>query len=291
MQTTAYFDGLGRPMETVAKKASPLQKDVVSAVRYDEYGREQYKYFPFVSTANDGNFKLDPFQQQISFYNTYLSGQTGETYTGPNNDLNWGYAQTVFETSPLNRVEKSLAPGASWVGGNRGIGMAYELNDANEVRLWTISGTGLQVPVSTVWYSANELYRTITTDENGKRVVEYKDKEGKVILKKVEIKYNGAATITSHTDWLCTYYIYDDLNNLRFVIPPKAVEALLSTWSFGTTNFNSSDIAKELCFYYEYDERSRMIMKKVPGAGEVYMVYDSRDRLVMTQDANMRSSN
>jgi len=32
-----------------------------------------------------------------------------------------------------------------------------------------------------------------------------------------------------------------------------------------------------------------MIMKKVPGAGEVYMVYDARDRLVLTQDANMRA--
>jgi hypothetical protein len=28
--------------------------------------------------------------------------------------------------------------------------------------------------------------------------------------------------------------------------------------------------------------------EKVPGAGEVYMVYDARDRLVLTQDANMR---
>ncbi|MBG9374982.1 RHS repeat-associated core domain-containing protein [Panacibacter sp. DH6] len=33
-----------------------------------------------------------------------------------------------------------------------------------------------------------------------------------------------------------------------------------------------------------------MIMKRVPGASEVYMVYDTRDRLVMTQDANMRAS-
>jgi len=32
-------------------------------------------------------------------------------------------------------------------------------------------------------------------------------------------------------------------------------------------------------------------MKKVPGAEEVYMVYDARDRLVMTQDANLRMLN
>ncbi len=34
-----------------------------------------------------------------------------------------------------------------------------------------------------------------------------------------------------------------------------------------------------------------MIAKKVPGAGWVYMVYDRRDRLAYTQDANMRSQN
>jgi RHS repeat-associated protein len=31
-----------------------------------------------------------------------------------------------------------------------------------------------------------------------------------------------------------------------------------------------------------------MVMKKVPGAAPVYMVYDQRDRLVMTQDGNLR---
>jgi len=44
-------------------------------------------------------------------------------------------------------------------------------------------------------------------------------------------------------------------------------------------------------FQYKYDARKRMIAKKVPGADWVYMVYDSRDRLVLTQDGNQRLSN
>ena len=51
--------------------------------------------------------------------------------------------------------------------------------------------------------------------------------------------------------------------------------AILSKWSF----------------QYRYDGRKRMTHKKVPGSGEVYMVYDNRDRLVMTQDANQRPGN
>jgi RHS repeat-associated protein len=55
-------------------------------------------------------------------------------------------------------------------------------------------------------------------------------------------------------------------------------------WAVSTT------IKEEQCFRYEYDGRGRVIEKKVPGAAPVYMVYDSRDRLVMTQDGNMRQS-
>jgi RHS repeat-associated protein len=44
-------------------------------------------------------------------------------------------------------------------------------------------------------------------------------------------------------------------------------------------------------FQYKYDGRRRMTHKKVPGADWVYMVYDHRDRLVMTQDSEQRKSN
>src|SRR5690606_38086520 len=39
-----------------------------------------------------------------------------------------------------------------------------------------------------------------------------------------------------------------------------------------------------------YDSRNRMVIKQVPGAEPVYMVYDNRDRLVLTQDGNQRST-
>lgn len=293
-QTTSYFDGLGRPLQTIIKKSSPLQKDVVSSVIYDEFGREQIQYLPFVSSQTSGGsevtdnglFKLNPFHQQEKFYNS----------TNVNSPLyqqneTWFYGQTQFEPSPLNRSVKTLAAGDGGIKDSRGISFSYEINELNEVRNWGINGVGLVLPVSNVWYPAGSLYRNVTTDENGKRIVEYKDKQENIVLKKVEIKHDGAAVITSHTGWLCTYYIYDNMNQLRFVIPPLAVEAVSPTWSFGTTIFNNSTVAKELCFYYEYDSRKRLILKKIPGAGEVYMIYDKKDRLVMSQDANLRNTN
>ncbi|MEP1781521.1 RHS repeat-associated core domain-containing protein, partial [Reichenbachiella sp.] len=47
----------------------------------------------------------------------------------------------------------------------------------------------------------------------------------------------------------------------------------------------------DLIFQYRYDHRHRLIEKRVPGADWVYMVYDDRNRLVLTQDGNQRASN
>jgi len=47
-------------------------------------------------------------------------------------------------------------------------------------------------------------------------------------------------------------------------------------------------VIRQLCYYYEYDSRERMVVKQLPGADPVYMVYDNRDRLVLTQDGNLR---
>jgi len=291
-QTTTYFDGLGRPIQTVSKQGSletstGTSADMVSAIVYDSYGREVYKYLPFVanntggnSSITDGFFKLNPFQQQAAFMSQQYSGQS-ETYF---------YSQTNFESSPLNRVDKTLAAGNSWVGSNNGVDIKYWVNRSiDSVKIWNVTNVANSWGTYSIGgeYSPGTIFKNVTADENGKQVIEFKDKEGKVILKKVQLTVtadNGNGS--GHMGWLSTYYIYDDLNNLRCVIQPEGVNTLVqNSWSLTATILN------EQCFRYEYDERSRMSMKKVPGAGDVYMIYDSRDRLVFTQDANLRGSN
>jgi len=270
-QSTQYLDGLGRPLQSVSKGISPLGKDVVAPVVYDEFGRQVYNYLPYVaSSASDGSFKTNPFAEQQSFMQQQYGAQ-GETFF---------YGKIDYEPAPLNRVKKTMAPGNSWAGSNRGIELSYEINAVGEVRVWNIDFSIGAIPTTAAHYNAGELARTVIKDEHDKRVLEYHNKEGQLILKKVELVAN--ADIASHSGWLCTYYVYDDMGNLRFVIPPKASEQVAA---YGSV---SADIANELCFRYEYDSRSRMIVKKVPGAAEVYMVYDERDRLVFTQDGNQR---
>jgi RHS repeat-associated protein len=314
-QATQYIDGLGRPIQTVMKQGSlatgGTPTDMVSANVYDEFGREQYKFLPFVASTtgtntsiNDGAFKLNPFQQQATFYtdatnpNNPIKGQ-GETFF---------YSKTNFETSPLNRVLDTYTPGNSWVGseGNaepqrRNVQMKYAINTAtDDVKIWVVTdnltmgqlGTyQLATAINGGVYTAGTLYKTITIDEHKKQVIEFKDKEGKVILKKVQLTATADdGTGSGYPGWLCTYYVYDDLNQLRAVFQPEGVKQLAgSNWQLATTNPAAyATLLAEQTFRYEYDQRNRMIVKKVPGAGEVYMVYDARDRVVLTQDANMR---
>jgi RHS repeat-associated protein len=287
IMTTLYADGLGRPIQTVVKGITPLGNDMVTSVIYDEFGREQFKYLPFVAnntggntSVSDGLFKLNPFQQQAAFFDNAnsISPIKGQAET-------FFYSQTVFESSPLNRVTNTYAPGNNWVGNQKGVGQEYLFNTVSDsVRIWIAGINPSDIPTTTVIYNAGQLYKNQTTDENGKKIVEYKDKEGKVVLKKVQLENNPG---TAHMGWLCTYYVYDDFGNLRFVLQPKAVETLLVN---GNWNISAA-VRDELCFYYGYDARLRMTTKKVPGAGEVYMIYDTRDRLLYTQDANMRAKN
>ena len=284
--STAYMDGLGRSLQSVIKQASPTKKDLVSATVYDELGRETYKYLPFVSSTtsggteitDNGSFKLNPFQQQAAFMNVQY-GTQGEQYF---------YGQTDFDNSPLNRPIKAFDPGNSWVGSRASTTSAeksvqglYQFNTtADALIIWTIGSQQGLVPISSGLYPAGEVAKSVTINENGKKMVLFSDKEGKLLLKKMQI----ANSVTDgHTGWLCTYYVYDDFNQLRFVIPPKAIEAYLGGSSL-------SALSDELCFRYEYDYRHRMIIKKVPGAAEFWMVYDSRERLVMTQDGNLRTN-
>ncbi|MEQ1678899.1 MAG: hypothetical protein ABL876_19540, partial [Chitinophagaceae bacterium] len=55
-------------------------------------------------------------------------------------------------------------------------------------------------------------------------------------------------------------------------------------------SYSSNVILNEQCFRYEYDSKGRKIMTKVPGAGIVYMIYDARDRMVMSQDSVLRAA-
>jgi RHS repeat-associated protein len=268
-QSTQYYDGIGRMVQSVAMEASPLQNDMVSSIVYDNFGRKSVQYLPYTATTNDGNYKATAIVDQYNFNSAQYPGE--EYY----------YNQIVYEASPLNRPLEAFAPGADWVGNNTGVSSQYLVNTASDsVQIWNISSVQLSAPVNGGAYPAGVLFKTLTSDEDGHQMVEYKDKIGRTILKKVQ---QAASPSAGHLGWLCTYYVYDTLQNLRVIIQPQAVALINGSWTI------SQSMANELCFRYEYDGRRRLAIRKVPGAGQAWMVYDARDRIAMKQDSLMRS--
>ncbi|MGH1520753.1 RHS repeat-associated core domain-containing protein, partial [Chryseobacterium sp. JK1] len=120
-------------------------------------------------------------------------------------------------------------------------------------------------------YPLNQLYKISVKDEDGNETVEFKNGQGQIVL------VRKIMSSTLHVD---TYYVYNEYNQLAFVIPPNAVHKAVT-----------DDLLNDLCYQYRYDGRGRLVEKKLPGKGWEYMVYDKTDRLILTQDAVMATKN
>lgn len=222
-QSIQYFDGLGRPLQTVATQASPGKRDVVTPVVYDAFGREYRKYLPFTapdatSYKNDGWYK--PNGDVLNGTGQY-AGSAQPFYATPNDEIADDakpFAETVFEPSPLNRVSEVGAPGVTWQPGtNHTIKKYYEVNTGNEVYIFRFSAGSL---LREGFYGPGQLYKSRTTDEKQNEVLEFTDKEGKTLCKKVQHGVDGGGVKL----YASTYYVYDDFGNLVLVLPPAAIQ-------------------------------------------------------------------
>ncbi|MEQ1585776.1 MAG: DUF6443 domain-containing protein [Cyclobacteriaceae bacterium] len=298
-QSIAYFDGLGRPLQNVATQASLLKGDIVTPVKYDQYGRQVKEYLPYVA-ENNGRYKSNDLTGQAAFYST------ATTYLNKVKTDGSPWAETVFEPSPLNRLSQKGAPGAVWQpnlatpDNGKAVKMQYLVNaDGNtlagqeQIKMWTLTPVTLAsgpefILSSSANYPSNKLYVTVTKDEESRQVREYTDKLGKVILKKVQEAAGVNPLTYDNNNWTLTYYIYDDFERLRFVLQPKFIYRN-SAYDILGTNQLKKNMLDSLSFEYRYDERGRMIYKRVPGAKQVDMVYDQWDRLVLSQDGNQKA--
>jgi RHS repeat-associated protein len=237
-QDVTYFDGLGRPLQSIAIGQGGNASDIVTHIEYDGFGRQVKDYLPY-AIPNQGNtyLKTGALSETNAFYNTTKYENT----TNP-------FSQKEFEASPLNRVLQQAAQGNDWaLANNHTIKLDYQTNVTGEVKLYTVSLSFTDntytpaLSLSTAnggFYLANELYKTITKDENwtsGKKnntTEEFKDKQGHVVLKRTYSDYtNTQGVIITAEVAHDTYYVYDDFGNLTYVLPPLASGQTIATSS------------------------------------------------------------
>ncbi len=272
-ENITYFDGLGREVQRIIVSGSPYNSDVIQPIVYDNFGRLKEEHLPYAITQSGpdgpGGYRPDPVNEKIDFYNNYYPA-----------DKAYAFSNKEFDNSPLNRVLKQFPPGEVWnEGDGKPIEFSFSTNDAS-------------IPVFKVkpndylkkdgYYAIGTFYKNITIDENGNENIEYKNKSDQVIAK-----------IVSSTDLpgttLETYYVYDDYGNLRYVISPNAAEEMKNHADGSIGHISTDTTIQQLCYYYQYDDRQRMVLKKLPGAKPVYYIYNKRDQLVLTQDGNHRA--
>jgi len=255
-ETVQYFDGLGRPKQVINIKASPANKDLVTTIPYDGFGRQADSWLPAPMSSLNGGIQSGIEGAAQSYY----SDSTPFTHKN-------------FEASPLDRVLSQVQPGLEWQG--HAVQFGYDTNVDGEVKKYvtTFDYTTFQssIPVSTT-YATGQLYKNTVTDEDGNKTIEFKNGKGQVVL---------VRKMLNATDSADTYYVYNDYDQLAYVIPPLAsvIASLDQT------------VLNDLCYQYKYDGRNRLVEKRLPGKDWEYMVYDKADRLIMTQDAKMRQSN
>ncbi|MFC3197068.1 DUF6443 domain-containing protein, partial [Parapedobacter deserti] len=294
-----YYDGLGREMQSVGVKASggTGQRDLVTPVTYDSFGRQDKDYLPYgTATGAGGAFKSNAAVQQAAYYNSPPAGVVRIPVSG---GITPSYGARRYEASPLGRVVEQGFPGSVWqpsgsrtATSGRTVVTDHSTNDAvsgfgvNSRRVArygvTVNATtGARALTLSGIYGAGELYVTIRRDENWTEAEgrsgtaeEYTDKQGRTVLRR---GYNGSEVLS-------TYYVYDDFGLLCFVLPPGR-----------GTHFNPDGTAvptaaqlSAFCYQYRYDGRGRLVEKQLPGKGREYLVYNKLDQVVATQDAVQR---
>ncbi|MGE8556612.1 MAG: DUF6443 domain-containing protein [Chryseobacterium jejuense] len=260
-ETVQYFDGLGRPKQVVNVKASPLGRDVATHIEYDQFGRQVKDYLP-VPQGGTLNGALIPNPLSNAANTPYGSEKI--------------YSEKVLENSPLDRLQQQIQVGNDW--STKPVKFNYDayINE-DYARKYETTTTWVQGRTETSirfveYFGASQLYKNTIIDEDDHKTIEFKNGKGQLLLSR---------KVVSNSEYADTYYVYNEYDQLAFVIPP-----LVST----TFNFNET-IVNDLCYQYRYDGRNRLVEKKLPGKGWEFMVYDKSDRLILSQDANLSAAN
>ena len=243
----AYYDGFGRRVQTVRKGVTPSGKNLADLEEYDQLGRKSKAWLPV------------PTSSETVEANTFPDVST-TCYGGDGH----AFAQTFYEPLATGRPVENSGPGDAWE--SHRAKMQYLVNEdigilaCNDYRVDEATGN----LICSGPYAAKELSVVNGTDEDGHVSYVFKDRLDRTLLKRE----------------LCdgrphdTYYVYDNLNHLRYVLPPMYA--------------TDPDIDR-YGYQYRYDSRGRCVWKQLPGCAPVIYKYDSGDRMTVMQDGLLRS--
>ena len=250
-----YYDPMYRPTVTIQLNQTPQKNHLATFIEYDAYGRLYREWLQI------------PIEWEHLTNNTFKNNAT-QYYHGESRPfVEHTYSTATWE----NGVAKNELVGIQKVGDDMGrhkVSFYSRGNDSAEVRLFQVTLTGLLECKG--FYRDSMLCVTQTTDEDNKTKAVYTNQRNQVVMEKV-----GDAA---------TYYVYNDLNQLCYVLPPLAINQLEE----GVYD-EDNDGLKKYAYIYKYDERGNQIYKRLPGCEPIVMEYDKRNLLVASQTGHQRN--
>ena len=203
-------------------------EDLITHISYDNMGRRGKSYLPYAEGQNSLNYRNDVESLTKNYYK--LNYPLGIDPNSPN-----PYSQEIYDNSSLNRVLEETSPGKNW-SKSSGNTLKYEyngnaINDSIKNYLVEFIDGKTDKPKLKYngIYSANQLLKTVTKNENWKNsdgknhtTEEYKDKLGNKVLKRTY----------SNGIYHDTQYVYDDFGNLTYVMSPKGSDLVMTQYSY-----------------------------------------------------------
>ena len=241
LQAVQYYNGLGYPTLSVAT-AGTDGGTACTLTTYDGAGREKRRYLPVPANGLEyipvsgvtsmGLFYLDDGFFTESHYDA-LDRVTAVDIAGDT----WRQAGKQDRTEHLANTLSDLV-------------LHYEAPEDGTYSLTLPENTSFE------YYPEGTLAKAVSYDADNRSTAVFTDLLGKKIMER-----------TAAGD---TYYVYNDLGQLRFVLTPA---------------FNKISQEKTIYAYeYRYDNRGRVVWKKLPGAECVQYWYDSADRMAYMRD-------
>ena len=250
-----YFDAMYRPTLTFLLNQTPDQNNLVTLQEYDVYTRPTKEWLPIVTEIN--HLTKNTFKGNVEqFYSTESRPFVEQSYSTETWD---------------NGVIKNKVVGLQKAGADMNshkTAFAIRGNNTNEVKLFSVSSDGLLE--CNGFYQEGMLRVKQTKDEDNIAKVVYTNLSDQIVMEKV--------------DNASTYYVYNDLNQLSYVLPPLVAQQITEG-----THKDTVAILKKYAYVYKYDNRGNQTYKRLPGCEPMLMVYDQSNALVMTQTGNQRA--
>ena len=264
--TSTYYDSFGCPVNVVAKGASTDSRDLATMTEYDALDRTVKEWLAVPCSAANGPISRRDFL-----------GKSSSEY-----DDSLAFRESQYELSPSAEAVRILQPGVAFskrpyitsFAGNRQSDAMYRCQRFVPSSDYTFRTLGS--------YADGELAVVKTVDADNRTVLTFTDWKGNKVLERHVL--DGSRGFTADT-----YYVYDALGKLRFVLPP-ALDGMTETGG-KSWDIRSCAPLRQYAYFYRYDHRMLLVEKKLPGAEPVYYINDITGNAVFSQDGNLRKGN